>query len=85
MIHIMVKASIRDLRTKFPRVRVLIEREGEVVITDRGKPILVLRTFETSRMRPSNVDYYARLRLRQPRPISAAASRALHEDNRGGR
>lgn len=86
MIHIMVKASIRDLRTKFPLVRALIEREGEVVITDRGKAILVLRPVEIVPTRPhGSVDYFARLRRLQPKPIGRAARRALDEANRADR
>jgi hypothetical protein len=30
-------------------------------------------------------DYLARLKCLQPRPMSAAAARALDEENRGGR
>ena len=30
----MKTASIRDLRTQFPRVRRLLEQEGEIVVTD---------------------------------------------------
>lgn len=38
MFHIvMAKASIRQLRTEFPKVRAMIEREGEVVVTERGQ------------------------------------------------
>jgi prevent-host-death family protein len=86
MIHIMATASIRDLRTRFPRLKALVARDGEVIVTDRGRPAFVLRTYEA---RPAKVapkvDYYARLRRRQPRPLSADASRALDEANRGDR
>jgi len=82
----MIKASIRDLRTRFPHVRALIEREGEVVITDRGRAIMVLRPVEEARVAPhGSVDYFARLKLRQPRSIGRAGRKALDEANRGER
>ena len=82
----MLKASIRDLRTRFPHIRALIEREGEVVITDRGRPIMILRPIESVSGRPrGTVDYFARLRRRQPASIGRAARRALDEADRGER
>ena len=32
----MSTATIRELRTSFPKIRARIEREGEVIITARG-------------------------------------------------
>jgi antitoxin (DNA-binding transcriptional repressor) of toxin-antitoxin stability system len=80
-------ATIRDLRNRFPRVRELIEQEGEVVVTDQGMPRYRITPFvaATSRKRPPAKDYLARLRRHQPRPLTAAASRALHDANRGDR
>lgn len=82
----MVTATIRDLRTRFPVVRKLVEQEGEVVVTHRGRPVIVLRAYEeqpASRRRP--VHYWDRLRRRMPRPLTAATRRALDEVNRGER
>jgi prevent-host-death family protein len=82
----MTTASIRDLRTSFPRLRELVAREGEVVVTERGKPAFVLRPYSPAPKAPTKpVDYFARLKARQPRPLSAAASRALDEADRGER
>lgn len=82
----MKTASVRDLRTNFPRVRALIEREGELVVTERGKPLYVLRPYAPpAKHNAEPVDYFARLKTRQPRRLSAAASRALDEADRGER
>jgi len=82
----MPTASVRDLRTRFPRVKALVDREGEVVVTDHGRPAYVLRPYAPpARLRRSEVDYWARLRRRQPRPLSAARRRALDDADRGER
>lgn len=80
-------ATIRDLRNRFPRIRELVERDGEVVVTDQGTPRyrITLYTAGTRSRVPPAKDYLARLRRHQPRPITAAAARALHEANRGDR
>jgi len=82
MIHIMAKASIRQLRTEFPKVRALIEREGEVVVTERGQAAYVIRPYQPPKQqkKAKPFDYYARLIKRMPKPISAEASRALDAD-----
>lgn len=83
----MNKASIRQLRTEFPKVRAMIEREGEVVVTERGQAAYVIKPYAAPRKKgkPVNFDYYGRLIKRMPRPISAEASRAIDELNRGER
>ncbi|MGQ0508905.1 MAG: type II toxin-antitoxin system Phd/YefM family antitoxin [Myxococcaceae bacterium] len=82
----MITATIRELRTKFPKLKAIIEREGELVVTDHGRPAYILRTFTTpATSKPSSLDYFARLKARQPRPMSRAASRALDEHDRGER
>lgn len=82
----MKTATIRDLRTRFPEVRKLLERFGEIVVTDRGKPVVVLRNYETrSSGRTPEVDYYARLRRRMPKPLSKSARRLLEEADRAER
>ena len=45
----MATATIRDLRTQFPRLKELIAREGEVIVTDHGRPAFVLRSYEAPR------------------------------------
>lgn len=82
----MVKATVRDLRTRFPRVKEWIAREGEVIVTDRGRPAYVLRPYvERPKVRGAEIDYFARLTARQPRPLSRAASRSLDQLNRDDR
>lgn len=82
----MTKVTVRDLRTRFPRVRSQVERDGEVVITLRGKAIMVLRPVNSPAAKPGRApDYFARLNSYQPRPLSRSAARALHEANRGER
>ncbi|OGA11252.1 MAG: hypothetical protein A3D95_15045 [Betaproteobacteria bacterium RIFCSPHIGHO2_12_FULL_69_13] len=80
-------ATVRDLRNRFPKVKKLVETEGEVLVTDRGKPRyrLTLYTTALAAKSPPAKDYVARLTRHQPRPLSAAAAKALHEENRGGR
>jgi antitoxin (DNA-binding transcriptional repressor) of toxin-antitoxin stability system len=82
----MATATIRDLRTRFPQLKVLVAREGEVVVTDHGKPAFVLRAYrQPARGRAKRIDYFRRLKGRQPRPLAAAAARALDEADRGER
>lgn len=84
----MKTASVRQLRTEFPKVRDMIEREGEVVVTERGQAAYVIRPYTPppkKKTKAEPFDYYARLIKRMPKPISAAASRAIDEMNRGER
>lgn len=79
-------ATIRDLRTRFPRIRRLLDEEGEILVTDHGRPIAVLRPFhEQATRRVIAIDYFARLRRRMPRPITRAARRALDQADRDDR
>lgn len=82
----MTKATVRDLRTQFPRLKQALLREGEILVTERGRPAYVLRAYRAAR-RPTaeKVDHFARLKARQPRPLSVRVSRALDEANRGDR
>jgi antitoxin (DNA-binding transcriptional repressor) of toxin-antitoxin stability system len=79
-------ASIRDLRNHFPKVRKLVEAEGEVLLSENGRTRyrLILHT-ETPVPTAPSVDYWARLTAHQPAPLTAAQARALHDDNRGER
>lgn len=82
----MTTATIRDLRTQFPRIRRLLEEEGEVIVTDHGEPVAVLRPFQATRTtRSEPVDYYRRLKARMPQPLSSASRHALDESDRGER
>lgn len=80
-------ATVRELRNRFPKVRKLVEAEGEVVVTDRGEPKYRLTLYAPARpgRRPPVKDYVARLRRFQPRPLGVSASKALEEENRGAR
>lgn len=79
-------ASIRDLRNRFPKVRKLVEAEGEVFLSENGKTRyrLLLHTEAPARAAPA-VDYWARLTTHQPTPLTPAQARSLHDDNRGDR
>jgi hypothetical protein len=81
------KATIRELRNKFPKIRKLIEEEGEVLVTERGTPRYRLTRYVSRGHNnfPASKNYLARLRRHQPRPLSAAAARALDNLNRGER
>ena len=85
--HMGARATIRQMRNDFPSVRRLIEREGEVVVTDKGTPKYRLTRYVPPRAARSAgpKDYMARLRQHQPRPLSAQAARALDDENRGAR
>ncbi|MBS0614878.1 MAG: type II toxin-antitoxin system Phd/YefM family antitoxin [Proteobacteria bacterium] len=78
--------TIRDLRNHFPKVRKLVETEGEVLLTEKGKPRyrLMLYTAPGAR-KPPPVDYWARLTAYQPKAMTAEQARMLHEENRGDR
>jgi hypothetical protein len=81
------RATIRELRNEFPKVRKLIEEEGEVLVTEKGTPRYRLTRYVSRghKNSPAPKDYLARLRRHQPRPLSAAAARALNNLNRGDR
>lgn len=80
-------ATVRELRNHFPRVRRLVETEGEVVVTEQGAPKYRLTRYTPAQEKaaPARKDYLARLRRHQPRPSSAAAAKALRDANRGTR
>ncbi len=80
-------ATIRDLRNRFPRVRKLLESEGEVLLTERGKTRyrLTLYTPAHSVKEPPPKDYMARIKRYQPKPMSRAAAKAFDKDWRGER
>jgi antitoxin (DNA-binding transcriptional repressor) of toxin-antitoxin stability system len=81
------RATVRDLRNRFPHVKKLVEQEGEVVVTEQGTPKYRLTRYSQAGPRPPTPpkDYLQRLRRHQPRPIGAAAAKALQGANRGER
>ena len=83
----MATASVRDLRNHFPEIKKIVESEGEVIVTDKGAPKykLTLYTPARSRKHARSKDYIVRLSRYQLRPISAAAAKSLHDENRGDR
>jgi antitoxin (DNA-binding transcriptional repressor) of toxin-antitoxin stability system len=83
----MATASIRDLRNHFRKIKKMVETQGEVIVTDKGQPKYKLTLFTPGQPEKarSPKDYMARLRRYQPRPISAAAAKSLHDENRGSR
>jgi antitoxin (DNA-binding transcriptional repressor) of toxin-antitoxin stability system len=79
-------ASVRDLRNHFPRIRRILETEGEVLLTESGKMKYRLTPYAGPATKtPAPVDYFARLTSYQPDAISARDAQALHEENRGDR
>jgi len=82
----MTTATIRDLRTKFPRVRHLVETKGEVIVTERGEPRFLLRPYHAEpSKKPPSVDFYRRLVARMPKMLREKQSRAIDQLNRGER
>lgn len=82
----MKTASIRDLRNHFPKVRKLLQAEGEILLTESGAAKYRLSAYAPPSDKPLEViDYFSRLLSYQPTPLSPAQSQALHEDNRGDR
>jgi antitoxin (DNA-binding transcriptional repressor) of toxin-antitoxin stability system len=81
-----MSTSIRDLRNRFPQVRKLVETLGEVILTENGKPRYRLTLYTpASTGTPPPLDYWARLNAYQPRALTKAQARALHDENRGER
>lgn len=78
--------SVRDLRNRFPEVRKLVEAEGEVVLTEKGKRRYRLTLYTPPGSgKPPQVDYWARLNSYQPEPMSDAQARTIDDENRGDR
>jgi antitoxin (DNA-binding transcriptional repressor) of toxin-antitoxin stability system len=79
-------ATVRELRNRFTEIRRRLEAEGEVLVTERGKPRyrLILYT-EPQKPATETFDYWGRLKSYQPRPMTKAQSRQLHAENRGER
>lgn len=76
----MTTATVRDLRTNFPKLKRLLEDEEEVVITDHGTPVAVLKRVEPPVKRARPIDYYTRLKRRMPKAISVRQRQTLDDD-----
>jgi len=87
MYHVMAaRTTIRDLRNHFPKVKKLVESEGEVLLTDRGKPKYRLTLYtDPSPLTAAPIDYWARLNSYQSRSMTKTEARELDEENRGDR
>src|SRR5437660_8530770 len=83
----MATASVRDLRNHFPKIKKIVESQGEVIVTDKGQPKYKLTLFSPGRSEKTirAKDYMARMRRHQIRPLSAAAAKLLQDENRGSR
>lgn len=78
--------TLHELRTRFPEIRRRLESDGEVLVAERGKPRYRLALYIPPKdSPPPTIDYRARLRSYQPRPMTKAQSRKLHDENRGER
>ena len=84
--HMKALSSIRDLRNHFPKIRKLVEAEGEVLLTENGKPRYRLTLYTPpADGKPPTIDYWARLNSYQPDGLTEAETRSIHEENRGDR
>src|SRR5205814_1898723 len=83
----MATATVRDLRNHFPKIKKIVESQGEVIVTDKGQPKykLTLYTPDQPGKTRRTKDYMVRLRRYQLHPISSAAAKSLRDQNRGGR
>ena len=79
-------ATVRDLRNRFTEIRKRVEAEGEVLVTERGKPRYRLSLYTPPQQKAAApVDYWIRLNSYQPRPMTKVQSQKLHAENRGER
>jgi antitoxin (DNA-binding transcriptional repressor) of toxin-antitoxin stability system len=78
--------TVRELQTNFHAVERKVEQHGTLIITDNGVPRYEFRPLQTQpKQRATMPDYMARLRKRQPKPMSAEATRRFWEEERGDR
>ena len=76
-------ATIRQLRTDFRSLKRKIEQHGEAVVTDHGQPAYVIKLLPApAKQRRPLPDYYARVRKRQPKGLSAEGTRQFWEEER---
>lgn len=66
----MRQMSVRDVRSALPRLDEIVEREGEVVITRHGTPILRVLPLSPRCAMPSHAELRARTaRLKDPSEV----------------
>jgi antitoxin (DNA-binding transcriptional repressor) of toxin-antitoxin stability system len=84
----MAKATIRDLRNHFPKIKAMVEAEGEVIVTDKGEPKYKLMLYTAPQGEKASrapKDYMSRLRRFQHRPMTPKKVKTLEDENRGER
>ncbi len=57
----MKEMSIREMRAELSRLGRLLDREGELIVTRRGRPIARIVPFDPCRKMPSHADSRSRL------------------------
>ncbi len=70
--------SIREMRAQLGSLDEMMEREGELILTRRGRAIARIVPFEHRRTMPSHADFRSRLPRLSP-------SAELIRDDRNGR
>ena len=83
----MATATVRDLRNHFAKVKKVVESEGEVIVTDKGKPKYRLALYSPKQSEKVKLgkDHLARMKRHQPHPIRTEAAKSLRDENRGDR
>jgi prevent-host-death family protein len=74
----MSSISIRQMRAVLPRLEHLLETEGEIVITRRGKPVARILPTRPEGGIPSRVDL-----RRQMRRLEVGSEELIREDRDG--
>jgi prevent-host-death family protein len=71
----MREMTVREMRAAIGQLDELVEREGEVVVTRRGRPIARIVPMQPRRPMPSHADL-----RRQLRPQSVPSEQLVRED-----
>ncbi|MCZ7663089.1 MAG: type II toxin-antitoxin system Phd/YefM family antitoxin [Thermoleophilia bacterium] len=75
----MRRVSIREMRGALPGLEELVQREGELVITRRGRPIARMVPFERTRPMPSHADLRSTMRR-----LEVPSENLIREDRDNG-
>jgi prevent-host-death family protein len=75
----MKKLNIREARAALSHLEEILEKEGEITITKRGRPIAVVRSLTGKRPMPSHKD------LRRSMPRLERGSEELIREDRDSR
>ena len=76
----MRRVTVREMRAMLPGIEAVLQGEGELVLTRRGRPVARLVPVAAERpRRPSNAD------LRALMPVQEVASERLVREDRDGR